>query len=266
MKNIIEISLFINLFINSFIINLTALFLRKNIKYWILSSFFGAVIAVIFPLFSLSIFCKIILGVSVASIIICISFKMKSFKEFLYILFTFVFATFLFGGGCYALENLIGEINMMIVCLCCSVIFLTAKVILKINIKSNIIKNFTYSVRLKDGEKIIDEEGFLDSGNMLYDNITQKPVILITYEVFHKLYENISLLEVITKSFDEKLVKNGHYIKIKGIGSGTSIFTFTIDEMLIGESKMTKNVMLGVSFSGFEKSFGKNILLHSEVI
>ena len=101
---------------------------------------------------------------------------------------------------------------------------------------------------------------------MLYDTITKKPVILVTYDVFHKLYKNISLPSILTKTLDKSSIKNGHYIKINSIGSGTSLLVFTIDEMLVGSDKSFKDVMVGLSFSGFEKSFGKKVLLHSELV
>ena len=119
---------------------------------------------------------------------------------------------------------------------------------------------------LKDNENVIYEEGFLDSGNMLYDSITKKPIILITYDVFNKFYQNINYINAVTKNFDKSKVKDGHFVKINSIGSGTSILVFTIDEMQLGNGKTFKDVSVGLSFSGFDKSFGKKILLHSAMI
>ena len=40
---------------------------------------------------------------------------------------------------------------------------------------------------------------------------------------------------------------------------------FTVDQIQIsGDEREFKNVSLGLSFSGFEKSFGKNVLLHCD--
>ena len=267
MEIIIEISLCTNLFINSFILKLTGYFIRQNPKLWLLSSFLGAVISIITPLFFLSVLSKIILQICVAFLMISISFNFKnSFKNFLFIFTVFLLTTFIFGGGCYALQNIIGQIPLFVIAIFCSFVYFLIKVIFRIQNKKNIVSNFTYKVRLVDGKKEIVEEGFLDSGNMLYDTITKQPVILITYKVFHKLYDNISLMSILTKTLNESSIKNGHYIKINGIGQGTSILVFTIDKLYVGENHFFKNVMLGLSFSGFEKSFGKEILLHSELI
>jgi len=54
-------------------------------------------------------------------------------------------------------------------------------------------------------------------------------------------------------------------MKINGIGKGTNMLIFTIDELTLeGQEKSFKNVSLGLSFSGFEKSFGKKVLLHCD--
>ena len=116
-----------------------------------------------------------------------------------------------------------------------------------------------------DGDKVIKEEGYLDSGNVLYDTITKKPIVLVTYDVFHKFYEDVSLMSLITKDVSSCSIKNGHYIKINSVGKGTIILIFTVDQLKVeGDERMYKNVALGVSFSGFEKSFGKNVLLHCD--
>ena len=71
---------------------------------------------------------------------------------------------------------------------------------------------------------------------------------------------------MLTKTFDERKVKNGHYIKVNSLSAGASMFVFSVEEAVVGESRMVKEPMLGLSLSGFEKSFGRNILLHSELV
>ena len=116
---------------------------------------------------------------------------------------------------------------------------------------------------------MIEEEGFLDSGNLLYDPITKKPVILISYDVFSKLYDNVNYLNAFMKKIDLKNFKNGHYIKLNTVASGTQILVFSVNNVLLegqGVNKKYEDIMLGLSFSGFEKAFGKKILLHGSLI
>ena len=97
---------------------------------------------------------------------------------------------------------------------------------------------------------------------MLVDQITKKPIVLINFEVFHKLYNEISYLTAFTKTYDFKSIKNAHHIKINGVGGGGNILVFTVDELQVGEEKSFKDVVLGLSFYGFEKSFKSKVLLN----
>lgn len=266
MEVVFELSLCINLFLNSFILKLTGLVLKEKANLWFISALFGSIVSLLSPLFILSITTKIVLQVATSIIMVLISFKYKNLKKFVLIISIFVLVTFVFGGGCLALRETIGDFPLFVVAIVSSVLYFIIKTILRVQRKLNTIKNFTYKIVFKDNGKIIDEEGFLDSGNMLYDSITKKPIILINFDVFHKLYDNVSYLSVISKTFDEGSIKNGHYIKINSIGCGTRMFVFSVDEIKVGEDHSFNNVMLGLSFSGFEKSFGKKVLLHSELI
>lgn len=266
MEVVFEVSLCINLFLNSFILKLTGLVLRERARLWFISALFGSIVSLLSPLFILSIAPKIVLQVATSIIMVLLSFKYKDIKKFVLTISIFILVTFIFGGGCFALREVVGDFPLFVVAIISSVIYFAVKTILRIQRKINTIKDFTYKIVFKDNGKIIDEEGFLDSGNMLYDSITKKPIILINFDVFHKLYDNISYLSVVSKTFDEGSIKNGHYIKINSIGCGTKMFVFTVDEIKVGDEHSFNNVMLGLSFSGFEKSFGKRVLLHSELV
>ena len=50
----IELALFINLFLNSFILKLTGIFLKDRARLWLLSALLAGVIAIILPMFSLA--------------------------------------------------------------------------------------------------------------------------------------------------------------------------------------------------------------------
>ncbi len=262
----IELALFINLCLNSFIIKLSSMFLRENARMWFLSSLLASIIAIILPLFNLTIIFKVIIAVCTCNIITVISFTIKNVKKFVITFTTIIFVTFLFGGGCYAVESMFGALPLIYICLIGTVVFVVTKIILNYQKKKDMIAKYTYNVILKDGDKTIYEEGYLDSGNILYDNITKKPIILVTFEVFNRLYQNINYINALTKNFDKSLVKDGHFVKINSIGSGTSILVFTIDEMVLNSERSFKNVAIGLSFSSFDKSFGKKVLLNSSLI
>ena len=174
----------------------------------------------------------------------------------------------MFGGACFALEQAFGQLPLFVVLLCASVTYVGARIILKHRNKLRTIENFSFRVRLHSNGKVIEEEGYLDSGNMLYDPITKKPIVLITFDVFSKLYDNINYLSAYLKNIDVSLLNRGHYVKINSVASGSSILVFTAEELEIMDKQPRhfKNISVGLSFSGFDKAFGKSVLLHSELI
>jgi len=265
-KITIEETLFVCIILNFLIIKVSGFILKEEVQNGILSSLLGGEISILAPrLFSFWA-SKILVILLTLCIITLISFKISSFFDFFRDFFVILASTFVFGGGVLAVQNVVGSFPIFIVSLVGGVIYLALFITLKSVQHKNRINGFCYEVSLKDNGNEVIEEGFLDSGNMLYDSITKQPVILVSYEVFHKLYKDISFSSVIAKTFDKCSIKNGHYIKINSIGSGTSMLVFTVDEVLIGKNKRYKDAMVGLSLSGFEKSFGKNVLLHSDLV
>lgn len=262
---VIEFTLAINIFLNLLILKMVSFVLRKKTRLSILSSIIGGIFALIEPLWSLSPLLKVCLMICVSFIMILISFKYYNLKDFLLTLTLFLLSTFLFGGGCLAVEQTFGSFPFFVVAIIGLFLFAVVGLITKVVNHHRRMKKFTFNLTFIDGDKVIKEEGYLDSGNVLYDTITKKPIVLVTYDVFHKFYEDVSLMSLITKDFNSSSIKNGHYIKINSVGKGTSILIFTVDQLKVeGDERMFKNVALGVSFSGFEKSFGKNVLLHCD--
>ncbi len=265
----IEVSLFINLAINFFILYLTALFFKEKAKLIWLSSLLGSVIAVILPLFALPSYARLLSQVFVSVLLVSISFSFSSFKRFLQIYWVFLGLSFLFGGGCYAIFSTFGQLPLLVVLVVCVVIFFITKSVLKMRLRLKHIEDFSFNVKIYDKGKVVEEEGFLDSGNLLYDPVSKKPVVLINFDLFKKLYENTNYLSAFLKKTDLKELPNAHYIKLNTIASGTQILVFSVGKVDISGNGVTreyKNMMLGLTFSGFERSFGKNILLHGEMI
>lgn len=266
MKIILELTLLVEIFLNFLIIKITSLVLRERAQNCIFSSIIGGELTLLYPMFFNGLASKIILIILSANLLVFVSFKFKSFKDFLRIYGVFILTTFVFGGGMLAIQNIIGKYPVYLILCFGLVLYICIYCVMRAVQKKNRIKSFCYHVKVRDNGKEFEEDGFLDSGNMLYDNITKKPVVLINFDVFHKLYSNISFSSIITKTLDKSSIKNGHYIKINSIGSKTNILVFTVDELIVGDDKNYKDAMVGLSLSGFERSFGRNMLLHSELI
>lgn len=265
MEIVIEQTLMISIFLNYFILKMTSRIVSEKSRLVFISSKIGGLISLVTPIWRLNALLKVCLMICTAFIMILISFKYKSLKQFFTIFIVFMFATFIFGGASFALVEVFGEFPLFIFAISASIVYYLFLIISKIVGRKKKKKNFTYNLTIKDGDKLISEEGYLDSGNVLYDSLTNKPIVLVSYDVFHKLYEDISLVSLITKDFAENAIKNAHYLKVKGVGKASSMLIFTVDELqIVGDEREFKDVSLGLSFSGFEKSFGKNILLHCD--
>lgn len=263
MKIIIEESLTINFFIIFCILRFTALLTRQKGRFIILSSLFGASVACAYPIFNIDGIVKYLLLFFSLCLITITSFEYMGFKKYLLIFMIILLSTFCLGGACLALETAVGSYPLFIAAIIGIVLLGVVGLVTKALRRNNNNKKFTFKLTLKDGGNVVEEEGYLDSGNVLYDSITGKPIVLVNFDVFHKFYNDISYLDARLKKINSSSIKNAHYIKINSIGQGTSMLVFTIDELLI-DGKFFKNVSLGLSFSGFEKSFGKNILLHCD--
>lgn len=267
MKILIELSLIINILVNFFILKCTSASLKIKCKFAFLSSMLGAIIALIVPMFNISVVVNLIIQVLLSSAMCLICFEIKPFKKFLVTYAIFFGYTFMFGGACYAVSNVFGQIPLVAVLCVAGVGYIISQLVIKYQNKIRRLRQFSFKVVLHVGEKIIEEEGFLDSGNVLYDPITNKPIILITYDVFSQLYSDINYVTAYCKQVDTKKIGNAHYVKINTVASGTSILVFTAKQLEIfeGEQKRNfENVSVGLSFSGFDKALGKKILLHRE--
>lgn len=263
---VLEEALFIDIFLTFLIINVASTLLREKAQNVLISSLLGGEMAVLFPRFFCSSLSRLVLIFCLSILIVLISYKAVSFKDFVGKWAVFLASTFVFGGGAFVLKEFAGEFPLLLVCLVGLIVFIVSIFVIRWIQRKNRIKDFCYSVTFKDNGIEIKEEGFLDSGNMLYDNITKKPMMLVSFDVFHKFYSNISFESILTKTVDKSSIKNGHYIKINSIGSGGNILVFTIDEVKVGQEKIFKDVMVGLSLSGFEKTFGRGVLLHSELV
>lgn len=266
MKIVVEYSFVISFIAGFITFSLVGKLTKQKVRFKFLACCFYSVISLIYPLFQMRSVIKILLLVFSMNINVLILYKFVNFFNFLRnILLIFIF-TCLFGGICDGIKNLIGDFSLFIVSIILIVSYLLVKCVLFSLEKSNKIKQFTFKIKIIDNGKEIEEEAYLDSGNVLRDNVTKKPIILINYDIFNRLYSEINYICAITKQYNFKDFKLGHFVPINGVTGGNKILVFCIDEMWIGEDKYFKDVMVGLSFSGFEKNFGKNVLLNSEMI
>ena len=266
MQIVIEYSLLTGFVANYLSLALSEKILKFRGRLKWLSAILGSVVSLVSPLFCVPPLLRAILLVFVLILAVLVSFRYTRFAAFVRNWAVVLLITCLFGGVNEALSSFLGQLPLLAVNGVLLVTYIASRVVCSSIDKRNKVRQFSFSLKIVDGEKCLEEEGYLDSGNVLQDSITKKPIILINFEVFHKLYENVSRLNALTKNYDFRSFKDGHFVDINSVGGGGKILVFSVDEVQVGQERSFKNAMLGLSFSGFEKSFGKNVLLNRGLI
>lgn len=269
MQIVIEYVLVENLIINFFILKSCELFLKEKAAIKFFASLFGSIISLCFPLFNLTLIGSLLLKVLVGSIMVCFSFKFKNLSQFFYKYFAFSLMTFVFGGAVEVLTQSLGQLSTIIVLIVTTILFFMLSFFFSTFSKRKTIKEFQYCVRLFYNGKEVDEVAYFDSGNILYDNITNRPIVLISPSVFEKLTGK-NYFEFVLKETSTTCLKNCHYVPASTAMSQGKMLVFEVDKLQIivknKEVKEHKNIFLGLSFADFERSFNSQLLLHSTLI
>ena len=216
----VEEALFVGVVLNFFVLKLSALVLKRKTRLTLISALVGEVVSLFAPLFQIHVALRILLAVLTSVVMLCISFAFESWKRFGGLLGVFLFATFIFGGACEMIESFAGSFPLFIVSIVGCVVYVGCVAVYKVVFKRVRRDEFVYKVKIVDSGQEVVEEGYLDSGNVLYDGVSGKPVMLITFEVFKQIYKDIPLSKFLTKGVDLSSIKNGHYIKINSVGQG----------------------------------------------
>ena len=243
----------------------------------ILSSAIGTVLAIVLPLFKIydiiAFFVKLIL--SVAMIFTASSYKSK--KQCFYAFLLFYTYTFVMGGACFGLLYLYcGDVTLGAFLNYSSavpiglVVFVILGYVYFINLiirffkKRRDIINFLYDVQIYYKDNNIKVIGFLDSGNRLYFNETNAPVIVINLKTALRLINSDEV------DFFIKLNKNFKYINfstIEGVNKKMPvIISDKVDIFINGKCKSFDNVALCISFKDFNDAEKYEALLHPALI
>ena len=276
----VEFAFIDNIVINSLLLLLVDKVMKNNSKKWkiILSSFLGTLCSLLSPLLPsiINTIIKIILLILMPLIISTKpTFKKCIIASILFFTFTFVFIGFcIFISYTFNISFVKGENNELLynfpiglALLLCVFIYFILKQILSYFIKRKQIDNFTYKINLISENNKYSTTAFLDTGNLLEDSLTNKPITMINFNTFSYLYPNISLTNIILKK--NLPLKNVKYINVKSIGASQSILTFEIDEINIFVDNKTiviKSALLGLSLKDYSKNLNCECILNYKLI
>ncbi len=270
--------------IDNFVINYLLLFLcgkilNCEIKHLrlIFSSLIGMLFSLFLPLVEINeimllIFIKLFLGV----LMICTSFKINSFKKFFLLYFLFLILTGIMGGICFGvlfslypnftIENGVFSYDGAIGIFVIFIIVLSKFVfdLLKYIKRKTQEQNYIFKISIFYNLKKIITNAFLDTGNILIDKISGKPVILISFKTFKKIFE-INTSDFLLGKYK---IENSRYIDVKTATNSGKILVFEIEKIKIqnlNQEKTITNAVLGLSLQNFNKQFGCDVLLNALV-
>lgn len=272
-----------NFIIDFIILYITAKLLKVRYKnFWmIISAGIGASFTVLSLVITLSTGLNFLYKFLTAVTMLLIAFNFKSFKQFALRFLTFLFSTALMGGFCFLICFSFGEITLIngniyykiflpmgiIVGSIFIIAFLVIKIIEVIKFRAY-NSNFIYNATLSEKEKTVSSLAFVDTGNTLTDPLTGKPVNIITYKVFQKLFKGIPLHQIILKQVPEKL-EQAHYIRVNSVGSKSEMLVFCVEGLKISQKNFSlflKNSCLGLTFVNLEKKLSCGLLLNPQTL
>lgn len=214
------------------------------------------------------------------------SYQLKIFILFLFFSITVLLFSNNITGKAFILENICVTLYYLLVTKICSFIselfdikfslfnkgttkiillvwlisFLLTKVIKFLKQKSKIY-NFIYDIKVENESRTVKLKAFLDTGNMLIDNISGKPVIIINFKTLSELLPKLSLDDLL---LHKSITKDGYFIDYMTVGGSSKMFVFKPNKVLLKVKNRLEelDVVLGVSIKGFGRDAYFSALLN----
>ena len=268
----IEDCLIENFFVTLLLLLPTKELFKDNSKFYklCLASLFASIVSVFYPLLYLHGFILIAFKLAIGILIVCIALSKNKITVKC---FVFMLLTSMYGGlnvliYSFIYDSYIIEDNFptyILIIMLYAFYSITMGLIKSINNKKSIL-SFVYEIEITNDYKSIKDTAFLDSGNILCDNIDNSPIFIINYCLFKKLYKNISFTDLLTK--DYKNLKNPHYVKSTFAGGSGKLLVFSVDllKILTIDKKIQINKpKFAISYIKFNKNLNCNMLLNAQV-
>ncbi len=263
MKVVVEFVFLENFLINLLEIKTTSILSHEKCSLAWVSAALGAAFCVILPALRLLSIGYLLVQVALVTLSLCISFKFKTFKKFVFLFVCHFITNFVYGGACEFFISLFGAKSLVVVLLVAVGMFLgISYVSKKINRKKR-LENFSFKIEISMAGKTSRWNAFLDSGNQLSDPVTGCPVSLINFKVFTSIFSEIGLEDVLRRSDKIQKLPLAHYINLSTLSADDKILVFQADKLCIGTNIIQKPV-LGLCLKGFSQ-LGSDVILNSSV-
>lgn len=200
----LDIILCENLLMNYIILFATYVIIKPKTKHpqirMILSSLLGSIYAIIIYLNILSIYTNLLAKITLSVVMVYIAFAPPNVKQLLKQILIFYLVSFIFGGCTFALiyflkpENVemkngvfVGMYPIRVGLIAGVIAFIITQIAFKINKSKLNNKNTFIEIELYNKNKMTKARALLDSGNMLKEPISQKPVIVVEKAILSKI-------------------------------------------------------------------------------
>ena len=259
-----------NLIINYVILYVTTLLKKIKVSYFriLLSAMCGSVYAVLSIIVSDNIISKVILSI----VMILIIYPTKDIRKILETLAIFYLVSITTGGASIAIAYLVNGYKLNTVngativdfpILFSSIGLILGIILIKFtinNVKSKITKkNIFYDIEVLIGNKRTKIKALLDTGNMLKDPISQKPVIVATKRSLKNVIPQEILEDIKNilggdrlgdiKSFENRI----KVIPFKSLGNEHGMLIGIKSNKIIVDNNEIKDVIIGI----YEKEFSR---------
>ena len=200
----LDIILCENLLMNYIILFATYVIIKPKTKHpqirMILSSLLGSIYAIIIYLNILSIYTNLLAKITLSVVMVYIAFAPPNIKQLLKQILIFYLVSFIFGGCTFALiyflkpENVemkngvfVGIYPIKVGLIAGIIAFIITQIAFKINKSKLNNKNTFIEIELYNKNKMTKARALLDSGNMLKEPISQKPIIVVEKAILSKI-------------------------------------------------------------------------------
>lgn len=257
MKIYLDYVFFINFLFDFILLLSISTILKRNIKIKriIIGSIFGALTTFIMFL-KISSFLYFILKMITGLLMIIITFKYKDIKYLLNNFLYLMILSIILGGTLYLTNIEIGydhvgmifftngkSLNIIILFLLAILIMI---IYIKINKKYQKEINLKYKVDLYLNNKVLRLNGYLDTGNKLYDIYSNKPIIILNKDIINETLNYI-------------------YVPYNTINGSSIMKCFKVNKIYINNIGYKYNVLVGISNDKFLLE-GVDIILHIDLL
>ena len=262
-----DVLFFINFFMNYLIISVCGAIVPAHLKNRrkLLASTLGGIYGVCVFIPDLTFMYSVLSVFLFSAAIVAVVFCPCKIKDFLRYLAVFYISSFILAGGIYMLlpyigggvirNNVVYYESFGVIGAAIIIFFAAVKIIRRIKINA---KRKEYKITIKYKEKTVSAEGMLDTGNMLSDPLTGKPVIVGDETVLKTLFSeecNVFNLSEWIESTDMRIIP---YKTMDGEG----VMTGFVPEEICIDGKVIKDVIVAVS----PKKLEHGILINSGVL